>query len=222
EQYNETSNDPTLDLWTSDVVTTALRLQHARGRADLHADFGWRRLEGDARRGDLEGVTISAAESDLHGALHARVAVGAGVALLVQAGLGREERTRRDRLERQRVEIEVWTTQLAAGVEASPTTSLRLAAGVGFARYGPTGGLPDPRVLGEAVRQFVFPEYSFMSAPADVVSASARVGWAMASERVLWLSAGYASTGSKGPYQHNFAIPDGERSAWNLALSIEM
>jgi len=221
EQYSETSNDPALDVWSSDVLAAGVQAAALLGSVDLRADLGWRYMTGEGQRSEVDEVGIEAEDTEIHGRVRLRVPVGGSVALLGQVGLRRDDRAREDRLARKRAEIEAWITQVTVGVESAPTDRLRLASSLGFSRYGSTGGLPQPADLGDTVREYVLPELSLMSAPVDVRSAAVRVGWVLGPAGTLWAGGSAASARGQDGFAPIFAVPTGRRSSWALSLGFE-
>lgn len=218
ERFDPRTADPLADGWEADAWTAgaAIRAPLLSRRLLVAADARYTTLDGEARRGDLEGITFLADEEHLELSGEARLEVGRAWRIGARAGLVHEARTRRDALAEARSEIEGWAP--SAGLEAAALLG-RLAVGLGgaVAFESPDSSIPDPTSLGPVYRRWIAPELAIETAEAWSRSLSATLRFRARETTAVWLRGTWGAVSATDPPPD---VPDGRRRMWAIALGV--
>lgn len=223
KHYSEQKAHPAADRWTADGRVLGGAVQRAFFN-DALLVTGYLRsthLNGDATRFDLEGVIFRGEESVLLVGADVRyVPTGSPWMLGLVFTTFRESRRRRDFIAELRTEIESWTPGAAVEIARALGETTRVSLGYGVSYFSAVSTLPDPEPLGPQYQRLIAPELSFYATRAMATTASLAVRQDLGSRTALLVRGHRESLAGRDSEPSVPFAPTGERTLWNLSLSL--
>jgi hypothetical protein len=226
--WSSRGNDhPPTDHWSTKAWSVGAAVQRALGSQWLVTLQG--RYTALTGNGDLVAdsgaVVFRAREHALSGSAEIRLLPTAdgwtGVAVVSVVS---------DRRERRDSVAGIWTdlTTLTPGIalEAGRTVLKRLfiSAGIAYARYSPSGTIPEPLARGPAYQTMIAPEIEVEATEASVYALSLSFRWQVRDGMAVWAT---ARSESLAPTTYGLQLvsgfrPDGSRTASFAAFGISL
>jgi hypothetical protein len=176
--WNLQQLDPPTDRWdaTSMEIGAAASARLPGERFEVNGRISRTGVEGESFLRDFEQRAFHADEQRLDARVEVRGGFGATrAALVLRATQDRRERT--DELVDVAVELDAWSTTVAAEVAHAVWSGISLSAGGAYQTFRTGGSIPNFASPGAEYGRWVGPDLAYAATGADATSAAVTAAW---------------------------------------------
>jgi hypothetical protein len=217
--YNLRIEEPSKDFWTSEGWEGGAALQNRflQDRLLLTVEMGWSEFDGRAKRLDrFEDENVTGEQGLFEAAAEVRYTLGETWAVAGRIGVDRRIEAMEDPDVFVRSRITAVSRWASASVARRLGGGLWVSAGAGFARYDPSGELPDNQAMGPVYREWIAPALALAGTEASSWTGEVTLSWTRPGGAAAWVR---LQTGSTSPTESGEILPlrpSGNRTRWGV------